>query len=160
MESSKVVVFRCGQEDYAISVDQIVSIEKVDHINPVPHLPHYVVGLTKNRGELLPVLDFEQILYNRSAGFNDTRLVIVQADDFLFALQVVEAKEIMDLPNEVLKQVGLINYARTKYFTAVANLEDRMITVVSPTVLCDTLDGIKDIKQYMIELEKQKAEEA
>ena len=66
MTSSTVVVFRCGNEDYAIAVDQIISIEKVAHINPVPHLPHYVVGLTKNRGELLPVLDFERILQSFS----------------------------------------------------------------------------------------------
>lgn len=158
MTSSTVVVFRCGNEDYAIAVDQIISIEKVAHINPVPHLPHYVVGLTKNRGELLPVLDFERILYNRSANSQDTRLVIVQADDFVFGLQVVEAKEILVLSDDVLKQVGLVNYAQTKYFTAVANLDDRMITVVSPNVLCDTLDGIKEIKQYMIEMKQQQAE--
>lgn len=157
MTSSTVVVFRCGNEDYAIAVDQIISIEKVAHINPVPHLPHYVVGLTKNRGELLPVLDFERILYNRSANSQDTRLVIVQADDFVFGLQVVEAKEILVLSDDVLKQVGLVNYAQTKYFTAVANLDDRMITVVSPNVLCDTLDGIKEIKQYMIEMKQQQA---
>lgn len=158
MTSSTVVVFRCGNEDYAIAVDQIISIEKVAHINPVPHLPHYVVGLTKNRGELLPVLDFERILYNRSANSQDTRLVIVQADDFVFGLQVVEAKEILVLSDDVLKQVGLVNYAQTKYFTAVANLDDRMITVVSPNVLCDTLDGIKEIKQYMVEMKQQQAE--
>lgn len=158
MTSSTVVVFRCGNEDYAIAVDQIISIEKVAHINPVPHLPHYVVGLTKNRGELLPVLDFERILYNRSANSHDTRLVIVQADDFVFGLQVVEAKEILVLSDDVLKQVGLVNYAQTKYFTAVANLDDRMITVVSPNVLCDTLDGIKEIKQYMVEMKQQQAE--
>lgn len=158
MASSKVVVFRCGNEDYAISVDQIISIEKMAYVNPVPHLPHYVVGLTKHREELVPVLDFERILYNRTSGFDESRLVIVQADDFVFGLQVTEAKEILTLSEDVLKQVGLVNYAQTKYFTAVANLENRMITVVSPIVLCDTLEGIKEIKQYLLDMKKQQTE--
>ncbi|MGE7933643.1 chemotaxis protein CheW [Viridibacillus arvi] len=154
MSSSKVVVFRCGQEEYAVPIDHVVSIEKMEHVNPIPHLPSYVTGLMRMRGELMPILDFEQILYRGQAAGDQVRIVVLQTGDFLFGLLVVEAKEILDIPAEHLQQIGLVNYSKTKYFTAVANLEERMITIVSPSVLVDSLEGIKEIKAYMQKLKE------
>ena len=42
-----------------------------------------------------------------------------------------------------------MNYAKTNYFTAVANLEDRMITCVEPKILVDSLEGIREIIEYL-----------
>ena len=155
MSNVKVVVFRCGQEEYAIPVENIVSIEKVERVNRIPHLPDYVLGLTRMRNELLPILDFEQILYHHTGNSPEAKIIVVQADDFIFGLLVLEAKEILDIQGELLKQVGLVNYAKTQYFSSVANLDDRMITLVSPEVLVNTLDGIKEIKAYMKSLTEE-----
>ncbi|WP_102691488.1 chemotaxis protein CheW [Rummeliibacillus pycnus] len=159
MSNVKVVVFRCGQEEYAIPVENIVSIEKAERVNRIPHLPDYVLGLTRMRNELLPILDFEQILYHQTGNSSEAKIIVVQADDFIFGLLVLEAKEILDIQDEQLKQVGLVNYAKTQYFSSVANLEDRMITLVSPEVLVNTLDGIKEIKAYMKSLTEEEMQE-
>lgn len=159
MTNSKVVVFRSGNEDYAVSVDQIVSIEKVEHTNRIPHLPNYVDGLTKSRGELVPILDFEQILYNTSNQSDESKLIMIKVEGFSFALKVVEAKEILDIPEDKLMQVGLVNYSKTRYFTAVANLEERMITIVSPSILVDSLEGIKEIKDFLVQAKAEEQEQ-
>ncbi|HWI47470.1 MAG TPA: chemotaxis protein CheW, partial [Rummeliibacillus sp.] len=109
--------------------------------------------------ELLPILDFEQILYRQPANSTEAKLIVLQSDDFIFGLLVSEAKEILDIEEEQLKQVGLVNYAKTQYFSAVANLEQRMITLVSPDVLVNTLDGIKEIKAYMKSLTEEELQE-
>ncbi|MET1013690.1 MAG: chemotaxis protein CheW [Paenisporosarcina sp.] len=154
MTSVKVVVFRCGNEDYAISVDHVVSIEKLDQINPIPHLPNYFLGLMKIRGELVPIVDFEQILYGRSASFDEqVRVIVLQTEDMFIGLLVLEAKEILDIANEDLKQIGLVNYSKTQYFSSVANLENRVVTIIDPTILVRTVDGIKEIQAYMESVE-------
>lgn len=155
MSNSKVVVFRSGNEEYAVSVDHVISIERVENTNRIPHLPDYVDGFTRNRGELLPILDFENILYGRSNHDSESKLLVLKVQEFSFAIKVLEATEILDIPEDKLMQVGLVNYSKTRYFTAVANLEDRMITIVSPAILVDSLEGIKEIKQYMVSLEEQ-----
>ena len=38
----KSVVFTCGKEEYAVPVGQVVSIEKVEQVTPIPHLPNYL----------------------------------------------------------------------------------------------------------------------
>ena len=40
-------------------------------------------------------------------------------------------------------------YSRTPYFTTVANLENRMITVVDPEILSQTLAGMDKIGEYV-----------
>jgi len=154
MSNVKAVIVGSGNEEYAIPVENVRSIEKLESINPIPNLPDYMLGLMKIRGELVPVLDVEQILYNRKAPHNDVvRVVIVQTDSLSIGLLVLSAKEILDLPSDSLKQVGLSNFSRTKFVSSVANLEDRMITLIDPAILVSTLDGVKEIKEYMDSVE-------
>ena len=65
MKFEKAVVFFCGKEQYAVPVEQVVSIEKLERVTPIPHLPNYLLGFTRIRGELIPIIDFQTILYNR-----------------------------------------------------------------------------------------------
>jgi purine-binding chemotaxis protein CheW len=154
--SVKVVVFRCGNEDYAIPVDHVVSIEKLAQINPIPHLPNYFLGLMKIRGELVPIVDFEQILYGRSASSDEQiRVIVLQTEDMFIGLLVLEAKEILDIANENLKQIGFVNYSKTQYFSSVANLENRVVTIIDPTILVRTVDGIKEIQAYLESVENE-----
>ena len=152
MGFEKSVVFVCGSEEYAVSVEQVVSIEKLDRINPIPHLPSFCLGFTRIRGELVPVIDFQQILYNKPSTGDLARIIVLNTDVVNFGLVVSDAREIIDIAPEALKQVGLVNYSNTKYFTAVANLEDRMITCVDPVVLVQSLDGIREIINYLREM--------
>ena len=145
----KSVVFTCGTEEYAVPVEQVVSIEKIEHITPIPHLPSYLLGYTRIRGELVPVIDFQFILYGKHAEGEKSRIIVMNTDVINFGLVVADAKEILDISPDVLKQMGLVSYAKTKYFIAVANLENRMITCVDPKVLVQSLEGIREIINYM-----------
>ena len=150
MAELKVVIVQCGNEEYALPVDSVVSIERLEQVNPIPHLPDYMLGLMRIRGELVPILDFEQILYGRSAKSEpDARVVVVQTTKLFIGLLVLDAKEIIDIPENTLTDTSLMAYSRTPYFKTVANLEDRMVTVVDPEVLSETLAGMDEIGAYV-----------
>ncbi|GKV54159.1 hypothetical protein NCCP2222_01060 [Sporosarcina sp. NCCP-2222] len=150
MAEFKAVIVQCGNEEYAIAVDSVVSIEKMEKINPIPHLPEYMLGLMKIRGELVPILDFEKILYGKSAAnMQEVRIVVVQTEDLYVGLVVLDAKEIMEIPESSLTTSGLMAYSRTPYFTSVANLDERMITIVDPVILSKTLAGMDEIGDYV-----------
>ena len=158
MGFEKAVVFSCGNEEYAVPVDQVVSIEKLERVTPIPHLPNYLLGFTRIREELTPVIDFGQILYNRPTSTDTSKVIVLSTDVVNYGLLVGDAKEIIDFEEGVLKQLGLVNYEKTKYFTAVANLEDRMISCVDPNILVNSLEGIREIINYlhkMLDDEKQ-----
>ncbi len=150
LTTTKVVVFQVGKEEYAITIEHVISIEKVEGITPIPHLPVYVKGIVKVRGELLPVLDLEEILYHRTIQYNDqTRMIIVKTDELSIGVLVNDAKEIIDIDKEQLKQLGLVAFNKTSYFSSIANLDSRLITIIDPSKLVQSLEGIKEIQQYM-----------
>ncbi|MGS2776127.1 chemotaxis protein CheW [Robertmurraya sp. GLU-23] len=150
LTTTKVVVFQVGTEEYAIPIEQVISIEKVEGTTPIPHLPVYVKGIVKVRGELLPVLDLEEILYHRTIQYNDqTRMIVVKTDELTIGVLVNDAKEIIDIEKENLKQLGLVAFNKTSYFTSIANLESRLITLIDPSKLVQSLEGINEIQQYM-----------
>ncbi|MFC0477793.1 chemotaxis protein CheW [Robertmurraya beringensis] len=150
LTTTKVVVFQVGKEEYAITIEHVISIEKVEGITPIPHLPVYVKGIVKVRGELLPVLDFEEILYHRTIQYNDqTRMIVVKTDELSIGVLVNDAKEIIDIEKEQLKQLGLVAFNKTSYFSSIANLDSRLITIIDPSKLVQSLEGIKEIQQYM-----------
>ena len=76
-------------------------------------------------------------------------MIVLSTDIVNYGLLVADAREILDFEEGVLKQMGLVNYEKTKYFTAVANLEDRMISCVDPHILVNSLDGIREIINYL-----------
>ncbi|OIU71134.1 chemotaxis protein CheW [Rossellomorea aquimaris] len=148
---TKVVVFHAGREEYALPIEQVVSIEKLGGINPVPHLPAYVLGLVKVRNELMPVLDLSSILYNQRFHEEGLFLLVIHTETLQAGLVVKEAKEILEVPEGAVTDAGLLAYSRTRYFDGVINLEDRMITKIDPEVLIGSLEGMKEIRDYVYE---------
>ncbi|ATP39957.1 chemotaxis protein CheW [Solibacillus sp. R5-41] len=160
MKFEKSVVFACGNEEYAVPIEQVVSIEKLERVTPIPHLPNYLLGFTRNRGELIPVIDLQRILYNRSTSGDIARIIILNTELVNYGLYVSDAREILNFDPSIIKQMGLVNYEKTKYFTAVANLEDRMISCIDPDILVNSLEGIREIVQYLHKMLENETEEA
>ncbi|MGD7045515.1 chemotaxis protein CheW [Jeotgalibacillus proteolyticus] len=155
-DSQKYVVFASGNEEYAVKIESILSIEKDEHRTPLPHLPSYMIGITNVRGDLLPVLDFEKILGQPEGNeLTQAKILVLKTDNLLLALRVTEAREILDIPAASIKELGLIAYSKAKYFTGIAQAGDRLITVVDPGAMAHSLEGIKEIFDYMVEVKAE-----
>jgi purine-binding chemotaxis protein CheW len=140
---SKVVVIGSGNEEYAIPLQYVVSIEKLEGITPVPQMPDFVTGMNEIRQQVIPVIDLEFIFYHRFIEADEnTRLVIVQLEQFTVGILVKEAKEIIEILPEQIKKVGLIAGPATAYITGVASLNGSLVTIINPEVLIGNLEGI------------------
>lgn len=150
MGSKQVVVFKTGNEEYAIPIEFIISIEKMEGITPIPHLPPYVKGIAKVRGELIPVLDLNRILYDAPiVDESSVRNIVLQTKELSLGILVNEAKDIIEISEGQIKQIGLVAYEKTSYFTGVANLDSRLITLIDPEKLVQSLEGIREIQEFM-----------
>ncbi|HAQ08568.1 MAG TPA: chemotaxis protein CheW [Bacillus bacterium] len=149
-DSNKTVVFQAGNGEYAFPILFVISIEKLEGLTAIPHMPDYVSGISKVRGELIPVIDLEKVLYNCDIQADEkTRMIVLKTNEISMGVLVKDAKEILEVPDDNLKQPGLIAYQKTKFITGVANFDKRMIMVIDPETLIASLEGIKDIKEYM-----------
>jgi purine-binding chemotaxis protein CheW len=147
---SKVVVFRTGDAEYAVPLQFVVSIEKMGVATKIPHMPDYVKGIIEIRDELIPIIDLEYIFYQSYLKTDENaRLIVIQSEKLSLGLLVNEAKEIIEIPEDKIKQVGLISFANTAYISGVASLDHRLVTIINPETLVGSLDGIKDLQEYM-----------
>ncbi|MCQ6278007.1 chemotaxis protein CheW [Bacillus sp. EB600] len=140
---SKVVVVRTGNEEYAIPLQSVVSIEKIEGITPIPKMPDYVTGMIEKRQNVIPVIDLEYIFYHRFIKPDEhTRLVVVKSGEHIIGILVNEAKEIIEIPSESVKQIGLLASPATAYILGVVSLNDCLVTIINSEVLIGSLEGI------------------
>ncbi|MDQ0231886.1 chemotaxis protein CheW [Metabacillus malikii] len=151
MDIAKIVVFQAGNEEYGVPIENVISIEKLDDINVIPNMPYYMKGVVKVRGELIPALDTNYILYQKNTNVSDDiKLIVIQSSELSVALIVQEAKEILDIQEEQLKSIAVGAFQATKYFVAVASLEERLITIIDPNQFVSSLEGIALVKDEII----------
>lgn len=150
MDTSKVVIFSIGKEEYGIPIQHVISIEKAQEATELPKMPSYVKGIDKIRGELVPVLDMNTILYDRDSEYTEkTRTIVVNTNELEVGFIVDDAKEILDVPEEKISQINLFAYQQTAYFAGVANLDGRLITMIDANKLLESLEGLQEIKEEM-----------
>ncbi|MBZ5750448.1 MULTISPECIES: chemotaxis protein CheW [Metabacillus] len=151
MNITKVVVFRAGNEEYGLPIEHVISIEKLENIKSLPNMPSYMKGVVKVRGELIPVLDTNHIFYQEDTSVDENvKLIVVQSEELTSALIVKEAKEILDIQESQLKSIPIGAFQATKYFMAVASVNERLITIIQPNLFVSSLEGIALVKEEII----------
>ncbi len=147
MESQKLVIFEANGEEYGIPVEYVISIEKMASVTALPEMEDYVKGLMKVRGELIPVLDVKRILFSKLMEVSDkTRLIVVQTSDLSVGLLVEDAKEILDVSQESIKDFNGLALQSSPYISGMVNLENRLIAIIKPDNLVNSLEKIQQIK--------------
>lgn len=148
---SKVIVFRTGKVEYAIPLQCVVSIEKIEGATPIPQMPDYVKGMIEIREQLIPIIDLEYIFYHHSLVMDEnSRLIVIQTKDLSLGILVNDAREILEISSEQIKQIGLISSTDTAYISGVVSLGGRLVTIIDPDILIGSLGGIDVLEDYIL----------
>lgn len=79
-----MVVFKLGEERYAIQADCVVEIVPIVALKAVPQVPAYVAGLFNYKTHVTPVIDLCQLALNRPCRqVLSSRIVLVDYDRVL-----------------------------------------------------------------------------
>lgn len=101
---NKVIVFQLEDEEYAIPVHSVGSIERVLPITRVPRTAPYVKGVINLRGVVTPVIDLKQKLKNKPTTFDDeTRIIIVNVKEVTVGLIVDSANDVIDIKRDKIE---------------------------------------------------------
>jgi len=133
MNSSKYVIFGMGDEQFAVNIEQVDSIERVSEMTKVPQAPHFMQGFTDLRGEVISVVDLKALLDIGTVDLSkDPRLIIAQIENLKIALLVDEAKEVLDLESDIVEESPkMVGGVKKEYIQGVARLEDRLIIIMN-----------------------------
>ncbi|WKN41380.1 chemotaxis protein CheW [Tunicatimonas pelagia] len=56
----QLIVFKLGEEEYGITIDQIKEVVFTPNITPMPQVPSYIKGVANIRGNILAIVDLRE----------------------------------------------------------------------------------------------------
>lgn len=141
----KVIVFRLKDEEYGVEVNQVRSIEKLEHITRVPRTPKFVKGVINLRGVVTPIInlrnrfDLEESEYTES-----TRVIIVAVGELEVGLIVDAANDVIDIQVDAIEPPpAVVGGVEAAYLRGVAKLDKRLLILLN----LDKVLSTEEIKQ-------------
>nr|WP_309099366.1 chemotaxis protein CheW [Fredinandcohnia onubensis] len=129
----KVIVFSLEDEEYAIPVSQVRSIEKLQHITRVPRSEPFVKGVINLRGVVTPIIDLRtRFGMDETEYLDSTRIIIVATDDVEVGLIVDTANDVMDIPVDSIEPPPeIVGSVEVEYLEGVAKLDKRLLILLN-----------------------------
>lgn len=127
------VIFRVGQEEYALPVSSVNSIIRYEVATPVPRAPESVLGVINLRGRVVPVVDLLRRF--KGTAFEPgpaSRIVVAEGSAGLVGLSVDAANEVTAFADEMLAPVpeGVLSSETARAFKAVVERGGSLIILL------------------------------
>ncbi|MRH42281.1 chemotaxis protein CheW [Aquibacillus halophilus] len=129
----KAIIFQLKNEEYAISVQQVGSIERMQHITRVPQTSEFVKGVINLRGVVTPIIDLRKRFGIEESEFTDsTRIIIVYIDGLEVGLIVDAAYDVIDIPQSAIEPPPeVIGTVDVDYIEGVAKVDSRLLILLN-----------------------------
>lgn len=130
--SHTYIIFELGNAAYGVRSSDVLHVEMLEHITPVPNAAPAVEGLVFSRGQLYPALNLRvRFGLPPIPHTARTRLLFTQVHQRTVALIVDSAREFRNLPPESIRAVqGEITGIHGRYVAGVATLHERSILLL------------------------------
>jgi len=152
IKDKKVIAFQIKNEEYALAVDQVNSIERMMPITRVPHTSRFIKGVINLRGVVLPVIDLRTRLGIEETEYTkQTRIIMVETSDVETGLIVDVANDVISISDDEIEAVQeTFNSVHADYIEGILKLDARLLVLLNlEKVLADPT----------LEMNKQKPEQ-
>jgi len=131
----QIVVFKLGNEEYGLHIDQIKEVVLTPNITKMPQTPSFVKGVANIRGNVIAIFDLED-------RFNLTRTIDIKGSKYTLVVESEELKMgllVSEVPNTVTvnasdldESVGIIHdaNAETNYIKGIIKTGERLIILI------------------------------
>ncbi len=147
----KVIVFRLKDEEYGVEVNQVKSIEKLEHITRVPRTPKFVKGVINLRGVVTPIIDLRSRFGLEEAAYTEsTRIIIVAVGELEVGLIVDAANDVIDISvNAIEPPPEVVGGVEAAYLRGVAKLEKRLLILLNLDKVLNT-EEMKQLDSFEV----------
>ncbi len=126
-----VVIFRLGREFYALDIQAVQEIVRMQTITSIPGSEPWVEGITNLRGRVVPVIDLRSRCGVETSAYSaETRIVVVSSATGMVGLIVDAVSEVMRIPADQIEPPSSIVSVQNTYLRGIAKLEDRLVSLM------------------------------
>jgi purine-binding chemotaxis protein CheW len=134
----QLIVFRLGNEEYGIRIEQVKEVTITPEIARMPKTPPFVKGVANLRGDIIAIVDLEERFHLREPGTSQqltgqTYTLAIEARDYTIGIVVREVPQPLSLQASSIEQtpefIQDLN-VQDKYIEGIARLDGRIIIVL------------------------------
>ncbi|RYU76127.1 chemotaxis protein CheW [Hymenobacter persicinus] len=132
----QLIVFRLGEEEYGIRIEQVKEVTVTPEVARMPKTPAFVKGIANLRGDIIAIIDLEERFKLRSASepvTGVTYTLAVEAKDYTIGIVVREVPQPLSIPISIIEKapefIQDINI-HDKYIEGIAKVDERIIIVL------------------------------
>lgn len=132
----QLIVFRLGDEEYGIRIEQVKEVTVTPEVTKMPKTPAFIKGIANLRGDIIAIVDLEERFQLRRAGRDmpDASFTIaVEAPGYTIGLLVREVPRPLTLPLSVIEPAPEFlqdSGQRDKYLEGIAKLQDGSSVII------------------------------
>ena len=125
----QIVVFKLGEEHFAVETDRVQSINDTMGITKVPKAPSYIKGLINLRGSIKSLVDIN-LLLDVSPGKEQNNIIILTVEDEEIGISVDEVEEVLDIDEKNIQKVDKESNKVKPYVKGVLNYDEKLLTII------------------------------
>jgi purine-binding chemotaxis protein CheW len=127
-----VVIFRLADEYYALDIQTVQEIVRMQTITSIPGSDFWVEGITNLRGRVVPVIDLRKRCGVNAGEYTaETRIVVVSSATGMVGLIVDAVSEVMRIPGEQVEAPSaIVSVPENTYLRGIAKLDDRLVSLM------------------------------
>ena len=122
------VIFKLGEEHFAVETDKVLSINDMMTITKVPKAPNYIKGLINLRGSIKSLVDLN-LLLNIESDKKQNNIIILKVDEEELGVTVDDVEEVIDVEENRLQKLD--NHSTEANIKGIIHLEDKLLTVIN-----------------------------
>ena len=145
----QLVVFKIGEEEFGVEINQVREIVKLVSITRMPKAPAFIEGVVNLRGQIITVIDLSRRLDLPSSGRSEsTRIMVVEIGENTVGMIVDSVSEVLRLSSDAIEDTpSLIDTeVHEKYLRGVGKIEDRLLILLDLNEVLST-EEIKHISK-------------
>ena len=126
------ILFELAGSAYGVRSKDVLHIDLLEHITPVPNTASAVEGVVFSRGQVIPALNLRaRFGFPREAHTPRTRLIFLKNEQRTVALIVDSAREFRSIPTNSIRPIEeTLTGVNGNYVRGVATLGDRLVLLL------------------------------
>lgn len=127
----KFTVFKIAGEDFAIAIERVQEILKLQKVFSIPGLPEFLSGVMNVRNTVIPLMDLRRRFGKKPSGTKE-RIILVRVEQERLGLLVDSVHEILSLlPEEVINPPSIFKGFKTEYLKGLGKKDERVIILLN-----------------------------
>jgi len=132
-EEIQLVVFRIGEEEFGVDINQVREIVKLVSITRMPKAPVFIEGVVNLRGQIITVIDLAKRLDLPSKGRTETsRIMVVEVGGNVVGMVVDSVSEVLRLSTTDIEDTPSLieTEVHERYLRGVGKIGDRLLILL------------------------------